>query len=309
MKKFKELREHSLEEQVRVGKVMQFAAKAHELWRNQHIKDKGDVPRVKKNSDGTEGDINVPFHKLHPDWKKENIAAGHAALAATKKHPHDVEKASEHVHNEWMKRNPKADYNANQHKPYNELPEDEKEKDRVHVRAMSSLKKQGNTPKKMAEEVEELDEISTKTLASAAKSASDPESDYYYGKSHDAQKFADHAKKTKDAKSAAAVQGAADAKGHYPRPGHTLGSYDKLAYRSPARVTSAGKANKQDVKSLKSNLRKEEVESVEEGIMNAVKNLAAKAGKALTGGSDEDQRKDLQRKMGVPQTGKKPMQK
>jgi hypothetical protein len=53
----------------------------------------------------------------------------------------------------------------------------------------------------------------------------------------------------------------------------------------------------------------EEIESVEEGIMNAVKNLAAKAGKALTGGSDEDQRKDLQRKMGVQQTGKKPMQK
>ena len=53
----------------------------------------------------------------------------------------------------------------------------------------------------------------------------------------------------------------------------------------------------------------EDVETVEEGIMNAVKNLAAKAGKALTGGSDEDQRKDLQRKMGVPQTGKKPMQK
>ena len=53
----------------------------------------------------------------------------------------------------------------------------------------------------------------------------------------------------------------------------------------------------------------EDVESVEEGIMNAVKNLASKASKALTGGSDEDQRKDLQRKMGVPQTGKKPMQK
>ena len=136
---FKSFAEY-LEEKVRVGKVMQFAAKAHELWRNQHIKDKGDVPRIKKNSDGTEGDINVPFNKLHPDWKKENIAAGHAALAAVKKHPHNMEKASEHVHNEWMKRNPKADYNANQHKPYNELPEDEKEKDRVHVRAMSSLK-------------------------------------------------------------------------------------------------------------------------------------------------------------------------
>jgi hypothetical protein len=129
-----------LEEKVRFGKVMQFAAKAHELWRAQHAKDKGNVPRVKKNSDGTEGDINVPFHKLHPDWQKENIAAGHAALAAVKKHPHDVEKASEHVHNEWMKRNPKADHNASQHKPYKDLPEDEKEKDRVHVRTMMSLK-------------------------------------------------------------------------------------------------------------------------------------------------------------------------
>ena len=129
-----------LTESVRMGKVMQFAAKAHEAWRKQPIKDKGDVPRIKKNGDGTEGDINVPFNKLHPDWKKENIAAGHAALTAVKKHPHDVEKASEHVHNEWMKRNPKADYNANQHKPYNELPEDEKEKDRVHVRTMQALK-------------------------------------------------------------------------------------------------------------------------------------------------------------------------
>lgn len=45
-----------------------------------------------------------------------------------------------------------------------------------------------------------------------------------------------------------------------------------------------------------------EEESVEEG----VKELAKKAFKALTGGSDEDQLKDLQRKMNLPQTGKKP---
>jgi hypothetical protein len=45
-------------------------------------------------------------------------------------------------------------------------------------------------------------------------------------------------------------------------------------------------------------LRKEE--TVEEGI----KDLAKKAFKAITGGSDEDQRKDLQKKMGIPQTGK-----
>jgi len=48
---------------------------------------------------------------------------------------------------------------------------------------------------------------------------------------------------------------------------------------------------------------KKNEEYVEEGML---KNVAKKAFKALTGGSDEDQRKDLQRKMGVPQTGKKP---
>ena len=40
-----------------------------------------------------------------------------------------------------------------------------------------------------------------------------------------------------------------------------------------------------------------------------LKMAAKKVFKALTGGSDEDQRKDLQRKMGVPQTGQKPTQK
>jgi hypothetical protein len=40
-----------------------------------------------------------------------------------------------------------------------------------------------------------------------------------------------------------------------------------------------------------------------------MKSFAKKAFKALTGGSDKDQRKDLQRKMGIPQTGKKPVQK
>jgi len=108
------------------------------------------------------------------------------------------------------------------------------------------------------EAYEILDELSTKTLAKAASAASDPDADYHYGKSHDPQKFADHAKKTKDAKSAAAVQGAADAKSHYARPGHTLGSYDKLAHRTPARVTSAGKANKQDVNRLKGNIQRNE---------------------------------------------------
>lgn len=118
--------------------VQKFANAAHEEWR-QNFDPTGTKPRIKKNSDGTEGDINVPFDKLHPDWQKENLAAGQAAEQAVNKFPNDLEKASEYIHVRWMERNPKADYNAAQHVPYDELPEDEKEKDRVHARTMMNL--------------------------------------------------------------------------------------------------------------------------------------------------------------------------
>ena len=49
---------------------------------------------------------------------------------------------------------------------------------------------------------------------------------------------------------------------------------------------------------------KEEV--VEEGMMDTVKKVGGKVLKTLGHGSDADMRKDLQRKMGVPQTGEKP---
>ena len=165
--------------------------------------------------------------------------------------------------------------------------------------------------RKMAkEEVEQIDEISTKTLAKAASAASDPDADYHYGKSHDPQKFADHAKKTKDAKSAAAVQGAADAKGHYTRPGHSLGSYDKLAHRTPARVTGAGKANKQDVNKLKKSisLNAEEVEQIDElsnDMMGRYKTAAgADASKADKAG---DYNKGNKRFSGIMRATKKQM--
>ena len=55
--------------------------------------------------------------------------------------------------------------------------------------------------------------------------------------------------------------------------------------------------------------QKEEADVVDENFKEKLKSVGRKTFKALTGGSDEDQRKDLQRKMGVPQTGKKPVQK
>jgi len=70
-----------------------------------------------------------------------------------------------------------------------------------------------------------------------------------------------------------------------------------------------GKIDGQDFKILKGQKANEEVETVEEGIGDALKTGAKKFLAKVGGGSDEDQRKDLQRKMGVPQTGKAPMAK
>ena len=128
-----------INESIRVGRVQRFAAKAHDEWR-KNFDVTGTKERIKDNSDGTKGNINVPFDKLHPDWKRENLAAGKAAMEANRRHPKDTEKAAEHVHNEWMKRNPKGEHNASQHVPYNQLSEPEKEKDRVHVRKMQRIK-------------------------------------------------------------------------------------------------------------------------------------------------------------------------
>ena len=124
--------------QINEDPVTQFASSAHEEWRKNYDPT-GTKPRIKKNSDGSEGDINQPFNKIHPDWQRENLAAGQAALQAVKQFPDDEEKAAEFIHIQWMKRNPRADYNAAQHVPYEQLPEEEKEKDRVHVRTMKQL--------------------------------------------------------------------------------------------------------------------------------------------------------------------------
>jgi hypothetical protein len=123
----------------RSSAIEQFASKAHEDWRKEYQAKNGNTPRIKKNSDGSEGDINVPFNKLHPDWKKENLAAGKAAHDSVMKYKNNREAAAEHIHNEWMKRNPKGDWNADQHVPYSELPEDEKQKDKDHYDTMKKI--------------------------------------------------------------------------------------------------------------------------------------------------------------------------
>ena len=138
-----------MSEEVYPPEVIALASALHEQWRNGFDPEpKTGKERIKKNSDGTEGNINVPFDQLHFDWKKENLLAGVAAKASVDKFPldEDLEKASDYIHEEWMKRNPKESWNAHQHVPYVELPDSEKEKDRVQVRMMKDfLKNHSNT--------------------------------------------------------------------------------------------------------------------------------------------------------------------
>lgn len=135
-----------------------------------------------------------------------------------------------------------------------------------HKEALAHLNAHGKTnwAQTHKESVEQIDEISTRKLALAADAAADPDSGYGSNKYHDPQKFADYAKKHKDAKSAAAVQGAADGKGHYPRDNHVSG-HDSMGFRknrstNPAMVTKAGKLTKTAQQGLKTQLRSEEIE-------------------------------------------------
>jgi len=123
--------------------VFDLASILHEEWRNAYNVDPktesdrdattGNKIRNKKcSSDGSTCNINQPFKKIHPDWQKENLTAARIALMAVQKYSKD-EAAASYIHDKWMLRNPKEDWNAHQHKPYNELPEDEKAKDLLHV--------------------------------------------------------------------------------------------------------------------------------------------------------------------------------
>lgn len=159
------LKEQEELDEMRNDAVTQFASQAHEDWRKTLPPSERNKPRLRSKNGGPEADINVPFEKLHPTAQQENISAGKAALQAVRKHPNDMESAADHVHKEWMKRNPKTDYNAAQHVPYSELPEVEKQKDRDHVDTMKSLlgKKQ--------QKIKPLAEISAALAMRASRAA------------------------------------------------------------------------------------------------------------------------------------------
>ena len=128
--------------------IIDVASRLHDLWREprrlaQPTPDGAQFePRI-KNVNGVDYDIaNLSYTELPEKFQYENresarVAVERAVLALLDETPLDaafVEEASDVVHRQWMERNGSW-APPEQMKPYEALPEDEKEKDRVIVRA------------------------------------------------------------------------------------------------------------------------------------------------------------------------------
>lgn len=111
------------------------AAELHEDWRKNYVLENGNIPRIKPANDGTdrEIDINVPYEELTPHWQKENYEA---ACFVVKLILLDSDIDDDHlafqVHNAWLNRNEWAK-GGPLDVPYWDLPQEEKNKDLLHV--------------------------------------------------------------------------------------------------------------------------------------------------------------------------------
>jgi len=129
--------------------ITEIGSKLHDEWRAPRIKEDGTFePRVKNTKDekwaaahgSSEVDIaNTAYAELPEDWKGENKISAEVAVGEIYKvggknlNDAFVEKASAVMHVKWLERN--AGWaSEEQKKPFAELSEEEKEKDRVIVR-------------------------------------------------------------------------------------------------------------------------------------------------------------------------------
>src|SRR5690606_23126471 len=120
----------------REAAVDYFAGRSHDAWRKQLLKtnpEQKGKPRMRQRG-GIMVDINQPWSKLHANAKADNKNAARDAYAAVMKFPNDREAAAIEVHKAWIARN-KHDKSLDKalFKPYAQLSEVEKDKDRAHV--------------------------------------------------------------------------------------------------------------------------------------------------------------------------------
>lgn len=77
--------------------------------------------------------------KIPEKKPSRNLSAEIHPLHPLQTYPELLHQAGEKIHEEWMKRNTKQDYNAHLHVPYKELPKSEQEKDLEHLYSVCEL--------------------------------------------------------------------------------------------------------------------------------------------------------------------------
>jgi hypothetical protein len=116
-----------------------FAGRSHDAWRKTFHKTnpaEKAKPRMRMRG-GEMVDVNQPWSKLHPAAKQDNLRAARDAYVAVRKFPKNREAASDLVHKAWIKANKRDPSQPKDlFRPYAQLPEVEKNKDRAHVDAM-----------------------------------------------------------------------------------------------------------------------------------------------------------------------------
>lgn len=134
-------------------RIKSFGSQLHEEWRKPRWREesKDYEPKIKKTKDQAwsqahggvvEVDIaNTSYEGLPSDWQGENKMSAEVAVTEVEKAieagmPLDesfIEAASSTLHDKWLERNGNR-APSEQKKPYSELSEEEKEKDRVIIK-------------------------------------------------------------------------------------------------------------------------------------------------------------------------------
>ena len=143
--------------------IQKVASTFHEEWRKNRLQEDWTYkPMIEKSKDeirniahwtDTVDIANTDFEDLPNNWKYENIEAAKVAvdlvyekiLNQEKISIETIEKMSDIVHEKWLERNWIAWSFENQRVSYNDLSEDEKEKDRAQIEiAIQTLKQSIN---------------------------------------------------------------------------------------------------------------------------------------------------------------------
>ncbi len=128
-----------------LGKAVDMlASKLHENWASGYragemAKGNENPTRMKDDGMGGQVDIlNTSYDQLPPKWQAENKAQAESAISLVAKDMEgamgNIEGLAAQVHEQWLSRNSWA-ANGPLGVPYNELPEEEKQKDRDVVEA------------------------------------------------------------------------------------------------------------------------------------------------------------------------------